>query len=60
LFVWGRRDVVVPAAFANHVRDAVPSAQHLMLDCGHVPQLERPRQTHAAIEQFLTRGRTRY
>jgi pimeloyl-ACP methyl ester carboxylesterase len=60
LFVWGRRDVVVPAAFANHVRDAVPSAQHLMLDCGHVPQLERPRQTHAAIEQFLTRARTRH
>jgi pimeloyl-ACP methyl ester carboxylesterase len=58
LFVWGRRDVVVPAAFANHVRDAVPSAQHLLLDCGHVPQLERPRQTHAAIEQFLARGRT--
>jgi hypothetical protein len=24
------------------------------LRCGHVPQLERPRETHAAIRKFLT------
>jgi pimeloyl-ACP methyl ester carboxylesterase len=59
LFVWGRRDAVVPAAFAAHVRDAVPRAKHLLLDCGHVPQLERPRQTHAAIERFLAHGQVR-
>lgn len=57
LFVWGERDNVVPAAFANHVRDAVPRAEHLFLNCGHVPQLERPRQTHAAIRRFLADGR---
>jgi pimeloyl-ACP methyl ester carboxylesterase len=53
LFVWGRQDAIVPAAFAGHVREALPSAEHLLLDCGHVPQLERPRETHAAIERFL-------
>jgi pimeloyl-ACP methyl ester carboxylesterase len=53
LFVWGRRDSVVPPAFARHVRDALPGAAHLELDCGHVPQLERPRETHDAIERFL-------
>lgn len=53
LFVWGRKDAIVPAAFASHVREAAPAAEHLLLDCGHVPQLERPRQTHAAIERFL-------
>ena len=56
LFIWGERDNVVPVAFASHVREAVPTAQHLFLNCGHVPQLERPRQTHAAIEQFLASG----
>jgi pimeloyl-ACP methyl ester carboxylesterase len=56
LFVWGRRDTVVPIAFANHVREALPAATHLELDCGHVPQLERPRETHAAIEQFLAQA----
>jgi pimeloyl-ACP methyl ester carboxylesterase len=55
LFIWGRRDAVVPVAFANHVRDAVAAAQHLFLDCGHVPQLERPRETHDAIGRFLAK-----
>jgi pimeloyl-ACP methyl ester carboxylesterase len=53
LFVWGRNDRFVPAKFADHVRDALPAAQHVLLDCGHVPQLERPKQTHLAIKQFL-------
>lgn len=57
LFVWGRRDTVVPLAFARHVERALPAARHLELDCGHVPQLERPAQTHAALLRFLDRSR---
>jgi pimeloyl-ACP methyl ester carboxylesterase len=53
LFVWGRRDRLVPLAFARHVTDALPDAQHVELDCGHVPQVELPRQTHAAVARFL-------
>jgi pimeloyl-ACP methyl ester carboxylesterase len=53
LFVWGRQDRLVPIAFARHVREALPAAQHLELDCGHVPQLEAPRRTHAAVAEFL-------
>jgi pimeloyl-ACP methyl ester carboxylesterase len=53
LFVWGRLDTLVPIGFARHVRDVLPGARHLELDCGHVPQLERPRETHAAIQGFL-------
>jgi len=53
LFIWGKRDTLVPIGFAKHVRDTLPSARHLELDCGHVPQLERPAQTHAAIAEFL-------
>jgi len=56
LFVWGRRDQLVPIGFARHVRESLPRAEHLELDCGHVPQLERPRQTHAAVAQFLASG----
>jgi pimeloyl-ACP methyl ester carboxylesterase len=54
LFVWGRRDRLVPVAFARHVAQALPRAQHLELDCGHVPQVESPRQTHAALTTFLS------
>jgi len=54
LFVWGRRDKLVPIAFARHVSHALPHAHQLELDCGHVPQIERPAQTHAAISAFLS------
>jgi pimeloyl-ACP methyl ester carboxylesterase len=58
LFVWGRRDWLVPRTLAAHVRQTLPTAQHLELDCGHVPQLERPQETRAAIMNFLRRGDT--
>jgi pimeloyl-ACP methyl ester carboxylesterase len=54
LFVWGRRDPLVPLAFKRHVRAALPASQHLELNCGHVPQLERPKQTHDAILRFFS------
>ena len=53
LFIWGSRDPLVPAAFEKHVREAVPQAEHLTLDSGHVPQVERPSELHAAIGRFL-------
>jgi pimeloyl-ACP methyl ester carboxylesterase len=53
LFVWGSRDPLVPAAFERHVREAVPQAQHVTLDCGHIPQVERPAELHRAIGRFL-------
>jgi pimeloyl-ACP methyl ester carboxylesterase len=55
LFIWGSRDPLVPAAFERHVRDAVPQAKHVTLDCGHIPQIERPAELHAVIGEFLAR-----
>jgi len=54
MFVWGRQDALVPISFMKHVERTLPAARHVELDCGHVPQLERPRETHAAIRDFLT------
>jgi pimeloyl-ACP methyl ester carboxylesterase len=56
MFVWGRNDTLVPIAFMKHVERMLPRARHLELDCGHVPQLERPVETHAAIREFLAAG----
>jgi pimeloyl-ACP methyl ester carboxylesterase len=56
MFVWGRNDTLVPIAFMKHVERALPRARHVELDCGHVPQLERPVETHAAIREFLAAG----
>ncbi len=54
LFVWGRRDRLVPIAFMKHVERTFPAAKHLELDCGHVPQVERPFETHDAMRAFLS------
>jgi pimeloyl-ACP methyl ester carboxylesterase len=54
LFVWGKHDSLVPIGFMKHVERALPGARHVQLPCGHVPQVERPRETHAAIAKFLT------
>jgi pimeloyl-ACP methyl ester carboxylesterase len=56
LFIWGRRDRIVPIGFERHVVDALPRARHLELDCGHVPQIERPADTHQAISAFFGSG----
>ncbi|MGI8728117.1 MAG: alpha/beta fold hydrolase [Solirubrobacterales bacterium] len=53
LFVWGTEDMLVPASFRWHVERALPEARHIELDCGHVPQLERPTETHQAIAALL-------
>jgi len=50
LFVWGDSDRLVPAGFARHVAEALPSAEQIVLDeCGHVPQVELPEQTNQLI-----------
>jgi pimeloyl-ACP methyl ester carboxylesterase len=55
MFVWGRRDPLVPIGFMKHVERALPAARHLELGCGHVPQVEASAATHAAVSQFLKR-----
>jgi pimeloyl-ACP methyl ester carboxylesterase len=55
LFVWGRRDRLVPVGFARHVTSAVPAARTVILEaCGHVPQYEMPERTNALIRDFFT------
>ena len=53
LFIWGRDDTLVPTSFIKHVEKALPVARHVEIDCGHLPQIERPRETHSAIAAFL-------
>ena len=53
LFVWGKRDRLVPITFARHVEEVLPHARHVEIDCGHVPQVERPGPTHKAVREFF-------
>jgi pimeloyl-ACP methyl ester carboxylesterase len=53
MFIWGQSDRLVPVAFAHHVRAALPGSEHVVLDGGHVPQLEQPAALHAAMRGFI-------
>jgi len=53
MFVWGSQDTLVPISFQRHVERALPRSRHLELDCGHVPQMERPEQVHREMDAFL-------
>jgi pimeloyl-ACP methyl ester carboxylesterase len=57
LFVWGSHDPLVPPAFSHHVRRWLPGAEQVTLDfCGHVPQVERPEETHELLLDFFARA----
>jgi pimeloyl-ACP methyl ester carboxylesterase len=54
LFVWGDKDVLVPAGFARFVAEALPTAESMVLeDCGHVPQFEYPAETAQLTREFI-------
>ena len=54
LFVWGDRDVLVPAGFARFVSDALPDSKCVVLpDCGHVPQFEYQDLTAQLAREFI-------
>lgn len=49
-------DVIAPVSVGEHVRDAIPGAQMVLLDAtGHCPHLSAPEATTAAIAAFLRR-----
>ena len=54
LFVWGENDRLVPAAFARHVAEVLPSSSQVVLpDCGHVPQVELAERTSGLIRDHI-------
>jgi pimeloyl-ACP methyl ester carboxylesterase len=56
LFIWGARDILVPAAFARHVASWLPNAEQVTIDrCGHLPQVEQAVQTNELLMSFFAR-----
>jgi pimeloyl-ACP methyl ester carboxylesterase len=52
--VWGKEDKLISTKSLEIARRAVPQAQiHLIEQCGHVPQLERPKEFNALINKIL-------
>ena len=53
LIVWGERDHLVPLRVAKQWQRALPLSRLVLLQCGHVPMLEAPRQLASSMLSFL-------
>lgn len=53
LVLWGRRDRVYPAALGQRLARRIRDAGFELLDAGHCPQEERPREVALVIARFL-------
>ncbi len=53
LLIWGRDDLVVPAADASGYDERVPDSELVIFaDCGHVPMAERPVRFNRLVGRF--------
>jgi pimeloyl-ACP methyl ester carboxylesterase len=56
LIVWGKQDRLVPLAHGQAYRNAIQGSELKVIDrCGHSPQIERPAEFVALVEEFLAR-----
>jgi pimeloyl-ACP methyl ester carboxylesterase len=54
LLVWGREDRLIPVGYVEDWQNELADSRAVILDdCGHVPQVERPTETLAAVQRFL-------
>lgn len=55
LIVWGRQDGLVPLAEGERFNKDIAGSKLIVIDqCGHVPNVEKPREFNAAVLKFLT------
>lgn len=53
--IWGKEDRLVSLQAVELMREAIPHLKvHYIERCGHVPQLERPRELRAALRAILS------
>ena len=61
LWLFGEQDRIVPVRYAERVAAALPHAQvEVWRALGHVPQFERPDETHELLGRFLARADARH
>lgn len=53
LVLWGRDDRVFPAQSAQRLAREIPGAKLEIMDTGHTPHEERPRELGALVTEFL-------
>jgi pimeloyl-ACP methyl ester carboxylesterase len=53
LLLWGKRDPIVPLATAELYNKKIAGSKMVTLDCGHMPEVEKPEDFIREVTQFL-------
>ena len=54
LVIWGRNDEILEVSYADRFQREIAQCKvQIVENCGHVPHLEKPAETVAAIQSFL-------
>ncbi len=54
LIIWGEDDKIIPLPTGQHLEQTIPNSKLvIILDCGHMPQEEKPEETTEIISEFL-------
>ena len=54
LVIWGQQDRILPVAHASTAEGKIPNTEtHIFDPCGHMPQIERPREFNTLVRDFL-------
>lgn len=56
LVLWGRRDRLLPPSVGQRLAREIRGARFELLDAGHAPQEEKPRELADALRRFLRDG----
>jgi len=55
LIIWGEQDVIVKQKTGRRLHEDLPASRLTIIErCGHNPHEERPAETYAAMEDFLS------
>ena len=56
LLIWGQNDQILPLEQSHDILSAVSRAElHIMEDCGHIPQYEKPEEVNSILAEFLNK-----
>ena len=56
LIIWGKQDVMLPLKQAYYAKEKIPDSKlHIVEQCGHMPNFEKPDEFNQVVLDFLSR-----
>jgi pimeloyl-ACP methyl ester carboxylesterase len=56
LIIWGRQDAIIPLIQAYYAKEKIPNSKlHVIEQCGHMPNFEKPDEFNQVVLDFLSR-----